>query len=83
MLLKFCPARSPIGLSAGTAVALARPKRSCDLPMLLLLAGYLTVHFFVNFKRRIFICFAEDSAAVLPPSVAYTASSSMLFHAFL
>lgn len=50
-------------------------------PFLLLLAGYLLVHFFEQTLTP-HIHFAENKTAVLEPSVAYTAVGAMLFHAF-
>lgn len=50
-------------------------------PFLLLLAGYLLVHFFEQVLTP-HIHFAESKTHVLEPTVAYTAVFGMLFHAF-
>ena len=50
-------------------------------PLLLLLVGYLLVHFFEQVLTP-HIHFATNEAAVLPASVAYTAVGGMLFHSF-
>lgn len=50
-------------------------------PLLLLLGGYLLVHFFEQTLTP-HVHLGESSSAVIPPSVAYTAVGGMLFHAF-
>lgn len=59
----------------------AHTEETLVMPFLLLLAGYLLVHFFEQVLTP-HIHFAENKTAVLEPSVAYTAVAGMLFHAF-
>lgn len=62
-------------------LATARTEDVFIFPFLLLLAGYLLVHFFEQtFTQHIHI--GENSSAVIEPSVAYTAIGGMLFHSF-
>lgn len=77
--IEILPRSLALWVSAGEA--LARTEELVIFPMLLLLAGYLLVHFFEQTLTP-HIHFAEDAAAILPPSVAYTAVAGMLFHAF-
>lgn len=64
-----------------TSNRMADLEKTLVLPFLLLLAGYLIVHFFEQVLTP-HIHFAENKTAVLHPSVAYTAVFGTLFHAF-
>lgn len=56
-------------------------EESLVFPLLLLLAGYLLVHFFEQTLTP-HVHIGENSTAVIAPAVAYTAVGGMLFHAF-